>query len=479
MPTTRIKEKISDLIASQVPEFVNSDYPTFVAFLEAYYRFLEQDEHALELVQNARSYNDIDRTASSFIYFFIKQYAFNFPVSAATNQRFLLKKLGDLYESKGSELSFKLFFKILFNTDVSIEYPYDFVLRSSDGRWEQKNSIRVETVFGSVSDITNRFLTYTNLLNPVNNQTYQTSITEIKILSNNLTEIYLDRKNIAPDYHLEGQVIVYDEENNIIFIGIIKPTALSVSVNSPGEGFKIGQIYSVKDSNVQGTFLQITSLDSNSGISSAKVINFGFGYTGNLTVDLDPKKKFAENLPVPKPNNVSTITLNVGSLSKYPGEFKKVNGLLSVPEVCLPDDRLFQPFSYVTNTDLDIKRFYSLAKNVVHPAGKQLYNKVNFKNDINVLSSFALVPTSNIFIDLYDKIDFLDTVSIAKLFNRAFNNTANIIDPISLNLTKSNIDLSVSLSDSILIGAYLDGVSGTFFAEDYTSENYNGDVIYL
>ena len=71
MPTTRIKDKISELVNSQLPEFIRTDYSTFVAFLEYYYKFLEQDQGALELVQNARQYSDIDQTADSFVNYFI------------------------------------------------------------------------------------------------------------------------------------------------------------------------------------------------------------------------------------------------------------------------------------------------------------------------------------------------------------------------------------------------------------------------
>lgn len=475
MPSNRLKEKISALVSSQLPEFVRADYPKFVAFLEAYYRFLEQDEHSLELVQNARSYADIDRTAASFIDYFVKQYAFDFPITTVTNKRFLIKNIKDLFESKGSELSFKLFFKTLFDTDVTIEYPYDFVLRSSDGRWEQKISIRVETVSGSILDITDRFLKYF-YDDGKKASTYETPITEIKILNNNLTEIYLDRTKLAPNYILEDFVYVTDENDNTIFIGKIKPTALTVQVDTPGSGFKVGQIYSVNSGNTFGTFIQVKSLDANAGISSAKIINYGYGFTSNLIIDLDPDKKISEIYTPPLPNNVATVTLVVGSLSRYPGTFNKVNGLLSVPEVCLADDRLFQPFSYLTNTDLDVKRFYNLAKNIVHPAGKQLYNRVNFKNDISFAQTLDFIPTSNISIDLYDKFDLNDTISISSIFERSFSDNIQPTESISKNFILSNIDLSVSLSDTQSLSIFVSGAGNTYFAEDYQSEDYVGEV---
>ena len=79
---SRIKEKLSTLISSQLPEFIRNDYETFVAFLEAYYEFLEQDQNAQELLQNALSYNDVDRTSTDFINYFLKQYCDNIPREA-------------------------------------------------------------------------------------------------------------------------------------------------------------------------------------------------------------------------------------------------------------------------------------------------------------------------------------------------------------------------------------------------------------
>ena len=90
MTTSRIKEKISALVSSQLPEFIQSDFPTFIAFIEAYYRFLEQDQGASELIQNARSYNDIDRTTNDFVEFFLNTYAKNIPKNLLVNNRFLI-----------------------------------------------------------------------------------------------------------------------------------------------------------------------------------------------------------------------------------------------------------------------------------------------------------------------------------------------------------------------------------------------------
>ena len=115
MATTRIKEKLSQIVSSQFPEFVQSDHQKFIAFFEAYYKFLEQDQNPQEIIQNILDYNNIDFTTSAFIKYFLKNYAEILPDTLLADKKIAVKRIKDLYESKGSTLSFQLFFNIVFN----------------------------------------------------------------------------------------------------------------------------------------------------------------------------------------------------------------------------------------------------------------------------------------------------------------------------------------------------------------------------
>ena len=156
--TDRIKDRVSELINSQLPEFIRTDNTTFVAFLKYYYKFLEQDQGALELVQNARQYSDIDKTTSSFVNYFLANYANDLPISLQVNKSLLIKKIEGLYKAKGSTLSIETLFKVLYDTVATTSHPYDFVLRPSDGRWSFRTSIRVLLTSGSVTNLQDRFL---------------------------------------------------------------------------------------------------------------------------------------------------------------------------------------------------------------------------------------------------------------------------------------------------------------------------------
>ena len=134
----------SALIPNQVPEFVRADYPTFVAFVEAYYEYL--DNQGVDL----KSLRDLDQTIDSFIKYFKKDLAVNLPEGITTDEKFLLQHIKDQYLAKGSEGSYKLLFRLLYDKNVELTYPGRQMLRASDGKWNQDVSLfcRVEIEIG-------------------------------------------------------------------------------------------------------------------------------------------------------------------------------------------------------------------------------------------------------------------------------------------------------------------------------------------
>jgi hypothetical protein len=73
-------------------------------------QFLEQDQNALELVQNARQYSDIDQTADSFVEYFLNNYAKDIPQSLLVDKGLLIKRIKGLYAAKGGSLSIEILF---------------------------------------------------------------------------------------------------------------------------------------------------------------------------------------------------------------------------------------------------------------------------------------------------------------------------------------------------------------------------------
>ena len=59
--------RTSNLVSSQLPDFVRSDYPKFVTFLEKYYEWLETTDSVSYEINALRNANDIDDVAVNLI----------------------------------------------------------------------------------------------------------------------------------------------------------------------------------------------------------------------------------------------------------------------------------------------------------------------------------------------------------------------------------------------------------------------------
>jgi len=130
-------------ILNSIPQYIVAEYPLFVDFISAYYEYMQQTGKAGDFIENALDYSDIDTTLDGFLKYFKNQFMDDLPSELLCDERLLLKHIKELYRTKGSEASYKLLFRALYNKDVSITTPNDNILRPSDGKWEQHYSICV------------------------------------------------------------------------------------------------------------------------------------------------------------------------------------------------------------------------------------------------------------------------------------------------------------------------------------------------
>jgi hypothetical protein len=132
------EKTVSALINRQLPDFVRADHPKFKQFLEAYYRWLEDESKGNTVYHIMRSgeYRDIDSTLDPFIRLFKQELLPYFPERSELDLVKILKGARNFYIKKGSEESVKWLFRVLFGQDVEIYYPKQQILIASDGKWK-------------------------------------------------------------------------------------------------------------------------------------------------------------------------------------------------------------------------------------------------------------------------------------------------------------------------------------------------------
>ena len=154
-----VYKNISPLVEQQFPEYIRENGPRFVAFMEAYYEYLEQSGKSIDAIRTLKDNQDIDRTVTEFVEYFRKQYALSIPKTALADKRLIVKHIREFYRSRGSQKSFKFLFHILFGADVNFYYPGEDVLRASDGRWIRETVLTVEKRTGILTDLDGRVVT--------------------------------------------------------------------------------------------------------------------------------------------------------------------------------------------------------------------------------------------------------------------------------------------------------------------------------
>jgi hypothetical protein len=236
-----VKGKISSIISDQLPEFVKSDHPTFVAFLEAYYEWLEEHGNAVEVTRNAKLYNDIDRTVDIFVDYFKNNYLVDLPDSIINDKRQFLKYVKDFYQAKGTDKALILLFRMLFNEEVSVYYPKVDMLRVSAGQFSSDTIMNIKQVSGPVEEIVGKQVVQANQpLQPDINRA--TALIEnfigFQVADEFIYQITLTDNSVAGTFVAEQQVTIVGDTGDIT--GIIDEIITGVGVTVGGTYYDSG-----------------------------------------------------------------------------------------------------------------------------------------------------------------------------------------------------------------------------------------------
>ena len=397
------KPKLSSLVASQVPEFVRSDYQSFVSFLEAYYEFLDSTQADLDTLK------DLDKTLDSFITYFKNELASKLPYTAI-DQRFLMQHIKEHYGAKGSESSYKLLFRILFGKEVTIDYPAKQMLRASDGKWNQDVSLFVKILTGHPNDPIGKLV---DVVTPnkiirvlVDRRQYvELEVDRVVKVSEDVYEYFIDRRFFG-NVSVGDRLRYRDDINGIYFTAEILSTTTKLEVQKPGSGFKIGDLYNIKNFQGTGSIMKVVSVDSNGGIAQAQFIKFGVGYTTDFTTTISATSgqdvSGTAGTIITRVDTVvgSNILTNLSISERLDGfsESGSINtadySLAAQPVDFTGTMNITSGSSNVTGTGFSVLNFGDI---LTLPAGNYTVGKINSNTSLVLVSSpYSLTGTVNV-----------------------------------------------------------------------------------
>ena len=268
--------KLQVVIDKQLPEFIREDYDKFVQFLKAYYKYLDiADKRDLEELR------DIDKTLYDYITFINNEIGFStFPNADAANidPRLFLRKSKQAFASKGTEESFKFLFRILYNKPVQVSYPWDSVLKTSDGKWNQDISIFVKYPL-SVSQTQAETNANSYVGNNITINSSSLSITvyvkKVKFIRDRVYEVSIDKR-----YYGKIEAGSTITQNGVT--STLLNTTTGYEIIAGGKGFSLGDLLVgntiVTGSQVISQLIKVTKVDNDGAIQKISTISYNGGY---------------------------------------------------------------------------------------------------------------------------------------------------------------------------------------------------------
>ena len=291
-PFKRVQNRLSLLIADQLPEFIQDDYGMFVTFLKAYYEFLEQNNSAQEVLQDLSKYSDIDTTSTDLIEKFVQNYANDLTQSKLANNKFLVKKIREIYNKKGTEPAYRLLFNILYKETISFFYPYEIVLKPSSGKWIIPRALRVKQ-----TNARQNVFEFENT--QVQGRTSKATAIVSKVIKINLEEyevyeLILDTTSVFGEF-LKDEPI--DAIKTILLSGEIRNFTISplsaqvysvlskIDILDGGLGYKIGHPVQITDTEGKLAKATVNNVNRFGSITAFNIIESGVNYSNATSID--------------------------------------------------------------------------------------------------------------------------------------------------------------------------------------------------
>lgn len=275
---------VDTFIKQSIPSYIlDEKYEQLVFFLRSYFEWLASEHNPLFIIRNLLNYNDIDTTVEEFVDIFFKKYFSGLPLNVLCDKRLLLKHAMDFSGAKGTEEAYKLLFKILYDENIEMYYPGDYLFNTSDGDWRSKKIMKVESTESDVA--TNKIIGYT--VKGVNSGSIAVieNVESYAVSGNRVIDLSITDQN--GKFDLSEPVIIYTGEPDSEYYheyantNIINIPKIEKIING-GSGFLEDYSFLVYNPDYpdDNNYLSIIKVDriGTDNIKSVEIINAGMNY---------------------------------------------------------------------------------------------------------------------------------------------------------------------------------------------------------
>jgi hypothetical protein len=270
-----VNDKLSTLVAEQFPDFYKEEGPKFLAFMEAYYEYLETTGKMTDAIRNLQSYQDISTTTDDFLQYFITTFLPNVPLDIAADKRLFVKNIIEGNLARGTLAAYKLLFRALYNEEVELNYPSDQILKVSDGDWRKERYL-----VSSYDPTTYNFIAKTIVGTESGAQALVEDIIRKNIRGRDIMQILVS--NVRGAFNDQEPIRLFSDTQAEGHTTIVEAGIDGVTILSPGGEYRQGDVVNLISSD-KGDFgkVVVTQTQDLGGTLTFSLTDGGSGYTAS------------------------------------------------------------------------------------------------------------------------------------------------------------------------------------------------------
>lgn len=217
----------------------------------------------------------------------------DYPKILSANKSLTLKGLADFLKSKGTEDSFRYFFRTVYNSDLQFYYPKKDMLKVSDGKWNEYKFITIKRN-SDVNYLNKRIKGNTSGAIAV---ITRVNTTEHIIDGNRIVFFELFVEDLSDNFEYNETISYFDDFDLVTTTDVVVTIAGNPELLRKGELDSSSAIYSIGDEitidntyidipatkTVTGIIVRITGLDTEGKLKSFDLIDHGILNYNELT----------------------------------------------------------------------------------------------------------------------------------------------------------------------------------------------------
>ena len=305
----QIEDKLSLFVKEQFPAFYNEEGEMFQIFLRAYYEFLEQENQTLDFSRNLLEYLDIDKTTGEFLEHFKRTYLSQLPGLLQSDDRLTIKNIMDFYRAKGTPRAVQLLFRLIFDESITINYPYEDVLKPSTSNFKLPRYLEV------YAEDTDKLVNLKGIEIVGSASGAKAFVETISTRLLNRVKVHvLNLSNLRGNF-LRGEIIAKSSDGLTDGMPVVTGSLSDINITLGGSDNKVGDIFDVVSASGKLGQARVTSIADATGLVDFQLANGGFGFSKDANVtftDVNDQNLQVNNL-VSSAQSVSNVHITLGA----------------------------------------------------------------------------------------------------------------------------------------------------------------------